>query len=69
VTQPTQPTEPTIRIDRGSPSPDELAAVTAVLLGIAAARGAVAAGPPRRVRATWTSDPGRYLAPTSWAAG
>ncbi len=62
-------TEFVVRVERGHAEPEELAAVTAVLLARAAARGREEAGAPRTV-AHWRRlerAPGFY-APHSWQA-
>jgi hypothetical protein len=64
------PAEPIVRIERGHAEPEELAAITAVLLARAAARSAAARVEEPRVLAHWRRlerSPGFNLA-HSWQA-
>jgi acyl-CoA carboxylase epsilon subunit len=63
------PSSPPVIVARGEPTEDELAAVTAVLLALAAARKAVRASSPGPGRAGWRrhAHGGRiYRNPISW---
>jgi hypothetical protein len=63
--------EPALRVVRGYPDPEEVAALIAVLTALAQA-GAATPGPgpsqTRSDRAPAGAHPGRYLSPTSWQA-
>ncbi len=63
------PADPIVRVERGHAEPEELAAITAVLLA-RAARQAAAPQPDTRVLAHWRRlerSPG-FHAPHSWQA-
>lgn len=56
-------TEPSIRVVRGEPTDEELAALTVVLLAL---RDSCATPVPARELATWRGEHGRYRSPVSW---
>ncbi|MBT2510623.1 acyl-CoA carboxylase subunit epsilon [Streptomyces sp. ISL-98] len=60
------PPQPLIRVVRGEPAPDELAALTAILLSRSQA-ARPAPGPPPRDTARWR-DPSVFRAPGDWTA-
>ncbi|WP_333768835.1 acyl-CoA carboxylase subunit epsilon [Streptomyces sp. IBSBF 2435] len=63
------PTDPHVRVEKGHAAPEELAAITAILLARAAAHGGDAAADlPARSTAAWRRlerTPG-FRAPHSW---
>lgn len=61
-----QPARPLLRVVRGTPDPTELAALTAVIAGLAAGGGATE--PPRR-RSLWAQHGDRNRRPLHEVAG
>ncbi|WP_367136897.1 acyl-CoA carboxylase epsilon subunit [Saccharothrix sp. HUAS TT1] len=55
---------PFLRVDRGEPSPEELAAVAVALHALHALSRAEKTAPPPTSASTWTAKP--YRAPGAW---